>query len=116
MLSCSHKSRYMGDIAHEVCPGLVCDLPESLKIYGPGICRCACKDKLRLMLHCKLFYNVVVYKSVIVHAVRDYIEKYSGEIDRASMRKMSAVIQTHAEDGVPRLKHCDKYRHVCLCP
>ena len=114
MKACCNKPCNMSHVYHQVCSDFVCDLTEALEIDRASVCAGSCHDQLRTAFFCDLQHLIIIDHAIIVHAVRDHMEIFSGHIDRRTMRQMSAVIQIHAHVGISRFKHCEKYCHICL--
>ena len=92
MKSCSYQTCDVCHIYHEVCAAFVCDVTETCKINGSCVSTCACDDHFRFALHSNLFYFIVIDKAFIVYTVRYDVEVCSGEVYRASVCQMSAMI------------------------
>ena len=103
MLSCCHKPCNMSHIYHQIGANLICNLTKTFKINRPGISAGSCQNHLRLMLYSKTFYLIIINKSLIIHAVGNNIKIHAREVYRTSMRKMAAMIQTHAQHRISRL-------------
>ena len=60
--------------------------------------------------------ELVVVDALVVfaHAVRDDVVELAGEIERMSMREVSAVGEVHAEHRVAGLEQCEVHGHVRL--
>ena len=100
MKSCCHKTCNMCHIYHQYRSYFVCHFPEFLKVNGSGIGRCSCNDHLGLTFQCNLPELIIINEAVIVDAIRNNLKILAGNVYRASMSKMAAMIQVHSHDGI----------------
>ena len=111
-----HKPRDVSHIHHKHRPRLVGDLPEFLKINGSGIGRRPRNDHFRAAFQRGFPQLIIIDKSLVVHPIGHDLKIFSGNIHRASVGEMSAVIQIHPHDGVPGVADRKLHRQIGLCP
>ena len=103
MLSCCHQTCDMGHIHHQIRAYLICNLTEALKINGSGIGAGSRHDQLWLRFPGLALYLVIVNESLIVYAVGYNVKIQTGKIHRAAVGQMTAMVQIHAHNRIPRL-------------
>ena len=110
-----HKAGDVRNIHHQIRADFIGDLAELIKIQHAGIGGISGYDHLRFMFE-GLFAHLIVINIAGFggYAVGNEMIVFPGEIDRAAMGQMAAVIQAHAKDGVARLKHGKIHRRVGL--
>ena len=85
---------------------LVGDRAKTREVEQARIGRKASDDELRLDLECLRFESVVVDLAVIgTDAVLRGVEDLAREVHLRAVRKVTAMIETHTEDGITRLEH-----------
>ena len=82
MKTCCHQSGDVSHIHHEHCAHLVSHFPEFLKVDGAGICGGTCNDHLGLSLQSDPAQLIIIDKAVIIYAVRNDLEIFTGHIHR----------------------------------
>ena len=111
-----HQTGDMGHIHHQVGTHLIGDLPEFRKINEPGIGAGTGNDELRLIFQSGFPHGLVVNGlGLIVQAIGDHMEILSGDIHRAAVGQMAAVVQIHAHDCVTGLDQRKKCRQIGVC-
>ena len=116
MQPCGDQPRDVRHIHHEERADRVRNRRHALKINDARVRRCARDDQLRLVLvRQTLKFRIVDAPGLAIHAVGDEIVVLAREVDRAAVRKVSAVRQIHAHDRVAVLQKPDVHRGVCLC-
>ncbi len=114
MCTAGNKTCDMSHINHEDGTHFIGDLTETLEVDGSGISGSACNDELRTALLGNSQYFVIIDVTVFVNTVRYAIEIGTGEVDRAAVRKMTAVCKTHTHESITGLKKSKEYGHICL--
>ena len=105
------------DIGHEVRADLVRDRPEPGKVEDPRVRARPDDDHLRLVLHGKALYLVVVeHLRVPAHAIGYGIIDGPRKTDGRAVGQVPAVGQGHAEDRVAGPQHAEVRRHIGLRP
>src|SRR3972149_3855350 len=66
MQSCDYKACNMRNIRHHYCVDLICNIPEGLEVYNPGICACADNNHLWPVLFCKVPRLLIVNPVVVL--------------------------------------------------
>ena len=99
-----HQARDMGHIHPQVSPHLIGDGAEAFKINHSGIGGCPRDDHAGLALVGDALHLVIVdHAGLLVYAVGHHFEILPGEIHRAAMGEVPAVIQIHAQHRVAGL-------------
>ena len=87
------------------------------KVDSPGIRRVPGHDDLGLALKGQPLHLVVVHAlRLFVHAVGREVVELAGEVHRAAVGQVPALVQPHAQHRVSRLQHGEVCRHVGLRP
>ena len=103
------------DIHHQQRAYLVRHLTELFKIELARIGACARDDHFWLMLQRQLTHGFIInLLCFLIHAVRNDIEVFARDINRAAVREMPAVREAHAEYRVARFEHRKIYRRIRL--
>ena len=99
-----HQPCDMGHIHPQVGPHLVRDGPEPLEVNDPWIGGGPGDNHAGPALLGHPFQRVVVDASGgLVYAIGYHLKIFAGEVHRASVGQMAAVVQIHAQHRVPRL-------------
>ena len=93
----------MGHIHHQIGAYLVRNLTEALKVNGSCIGTGSRHDQLWLRFPGLALYLVIVNESLIVYAVGYNVKIQTGKIHRAAVGQMTAMVQIHAHNRIPRL-------------
>jgi len=115
MKSGCHKTCDVSHIYHKYCANFVRYFTEFLEINGSGISTCTCDNHFGLALQCDFTKLVVIDESVIIYTVRYDVEIFTGNVNRASVCQMSAVVKVHTHDGISGVTYCKLNGKVSLC-
>ncbi len=89
-----------------IAPTAVRDLAEAREIDDPWIGAAAGNDQLGLVLLGQPRQLRIIDALVLAtYAIRDYVIRLAGKIQRMAMRQVPAVRQVHAQNHVARLDH-----------
>ena len=110
----SHKAGNMGHIHHQNCPHFIGHFPKLLKVNRSRIGRCTCNNHLGLCLHCNFTQLFIVNKAFIIYPIGYNLKILPRDIHRTSMGQMSAMIQVHSHDSIPRITNCKLHRQIGL--
>ena len=92
MAASSNKSGDVSHIHHKESANRISDLTESLEVDSSGVSTCAGNDELGLVLVSKSLNSIVVdHLSLVIKAVGNEVEIFTGEINGRSVSKVSAV-------------------------
>ena len=106
----------MGHVDHKVCADFMRDLRHTLEVDDARIGRGAADDKLRLMLFRQLLHLVVIDGLGFgINAIRNDVVQLAGEVRRAAMGQVAAVIQAHAHNRITRLHRGEICGEVGIC-
>ena len=99
----------MGHVHEEFGAHLVGDFAEAFEVDDARVGGSAGHDDLRMAFHGLLLHFIVIDAAGFLRdAVGLHMEETAGEVDRAAMGQMAAVVEVHAQDRVPRLAQ----RHI----
>ena len=115
MLSGGDKPGDVRHVYHQHRAHLVGYLAKTREVYDPRVgCR-ACHDELGAMLFSETLHVIVVDKlKLAVYSVWHEVVYLGGEVDRAAVRQMTAVVEAHSHHGVARTERREVCRHVSL--
>ena len=103
----------VGHIHHQVGAHLVGNRPEAGKVNHARIGRSARQNELGLDLHRLGLDGVVVeLLGLLVHHVGDNVVELAREVHRRAVAQVAALVQTHREDRVAGLEHCEEDGHI----
>ena len=113
MRAARDKAGDMRHIDHHDASRLVADLADALEVDGARIRARARKEDLRLHLQ-RLFLQRVVVETLCraVHRVRDNVIELAREVDRRTVREVSALIERQRKDRVAGFDRGEIHRHV----
>ena len=112
----SNQASDVSHIDHEVCADFMGDLRHTLEVDDARISGSAADDQLRLMLFRQLFHLVIIDGlSLRIDAVGDDVVQLAGEVRRAAMGQMAAVIQAHAHNRIARLHRGEICGKIGIC-
>ena len=92
MLTCRYQSGNVGHIYHQVGAYLVGYLTETFEVDGSGIGTGSGNNQLGFGFNGNPFQLVVINVAFIVYAIGNNVKVQSGEVYRASVGQMSAMI------------------------
>jgi len=81
MKACCHKACDMCHIYHQYRTDFIRYFTELFEINGTCICRSTCNDHLGSAFQGQLSHSVIIQETVVIHAVRYYMEIFTGHID-----------------------------------
>ena len=115
MKSCSDETGNVSHVNPHDCADFVADFADSLEVDDSRISRCTCKDHSRLVFDSESFHFVIVDPAgFLCNAVGNYVVKFSGEVYRAAVSEVAAVVEVHREDCVTRFAYREVNAHICL--
>ena len=114
MITGSNQSCDMSHIYHQISTNFICNFTKSFEINLTAVSTCTGNNHFRFALFGNALYFVIINKSCVIHTVRYDVIIGSGNICRASMRKMSAVVKVHSHNCLTRFNQSKEYSHVCL--
>ena len=92
MLACGYQSGNMGHIHHQISAYFVGYLTKTLEVNGSGIGAGSGNNQLGFGFNGNPFQLVVINVAFIVYAIGNNVKVQSGEVYRASVGQMPAVI------------------------
>ena len=92
VLACRHQACDMGHIHHQVRAHLIGNLPEALKINRTGISAGSRDDQLRLGFFCNPLQFIIINEALIIDPIGHNIVIHAGEIYRAAVGQVSAMV------------------------
>ena len=110
----SHKAGNVSHIHHQNRTCFVGYLPEFLKINGSCIGGRTCYDHLGLAFQSNFPEHIVVQEPLVIYAIRHDLKIFPGDIYRASVGQVPAVIQVHSHDGIAGTADCKLYCQIGL--
>ena len=103
--ACGNQTRDVGHVHEEEGLDGFGDFGDALELDDAGIGAGAGDDHFRLVLVGQLFDLVIVDALVIlVHAIGDKFVHAAGEVERMTVREVTAVSEIHAQNDVAGLK------------
>ncbi len=92
MCATGYKPGNVGNICHEICANLVCNLPELRKIKYARVCACAGNDEFGFRFEGNTPHFIIINITIILpHPVMDNIVHHTRKILFKAMGKVPTV-------------------------
>ena len=105
----------MRHIYHQNCTDCIGNFPEFFEIDGAAVCAGTSNDHFGLDFFCGFHHGIVIQEAVVINAIGDNVEIFTGNVNRAAVAQVTAVIQVHAHNRISRIQNGKENSQVCLC-